>query len=279
MKIITVGGTGYWGSKLTRVFIALGHDICADVSLPGDGVADLSEAVKTHGQCPVVIATPPKTHMPIAMAALALGCDVFIEKPIATNQLHAFTIASEAVGRGLVVSVDSTFVHSECFAHLKNIPHKLIEYQSMRMSNGPAHVTTPAGWDLCIHDTSILAALGVKIRGSKGLELGNVCQCYFHTDGGHAWLSASRVFHSRMRDVMLRFANDKTYCWTPRGLWEVSGVDRFLVCQESEETLFRVVRDFTDRVQYRKVEGLTDATHGAVACSILETAIGGHYDS
>jgi predicted dehydrogenase len=57
----------------------------------------------------VVIATPPETHRPIALAALAAGAHVFCEKPLANSVAEADAIAAAATAAGRQVCVNSEF--------------------------------------------------------------------------------------------------------------------------------------------------------------------------
>ncbi|WP_327683902.1 Gfo/Idh/MocA family oxidoreductase [Streptomyces sp. NBC_00467] len=53
----------------------------------------------------VVIATPNKTHLPVATAALAAGLSVVVDKPIAGTAAEARELAALAEARGLLLSV------------------------------------------------------------------------------------------------------------------------------------------------------------------------------
>lgn len=57
----------------------------------------------------VVIATPPDSHLPIALAALAAGAHVFCEKPLANSVEEADVIAAAAKAAGRQVCVNSEF--------------------------------------------------------------------------------------------------------------------------------------------------------------------------
>src|SRR5437868_14305699 len=57
----------------------------------------------------VVIATPPDSHLPVALAALQAGAHVFCEKPLASSVAEADTIAAAAVKAGRQVCVNSEF--------------------------------------------------------------------------------------------------------------------------------------------------------------------------
>ncbi|WP_328538593.1 Gfo/Idh/MocA family protein [Streptomyces sp. NBC_00344] len=53
----------------------------------------------------IVIASPNKTHVPIATAALKAGLSVVVDKPIAGTAAEARELAALAAGRGLLLSV------------------------------------------------------------------------------------------------------------------------------------------------------------------------------
>lgn len=57
----------------------------------------------------VVIATPPDTHLPIAVAALDAGAHVFCEKPLAASVAEADAIAAAAAKAGRHVCINSEF--------------------------------------------------------------------------------------------------------------------------------------------------------------------------
>jgi predicted dehydrogenase len=57
----------------------------------------------------IVIATPPDSHLPIALKALEAGAHVFCEKPLANNVEEADAIAVAAEKAGRLVSVNSEF--------------------------------------------------------------------------------------------------------------------------------------------------------------------------
>src|SRR5438874_4493568 len=57
----------------------------------------------------VVIATPPDSHLPIAVAALQAGAHVFCEKPLANSVEEADAIAAAAEAAARQVCINSEF--------------------------------------------------------------------------------------------------------------------------------------------------------------------------
>lgn len=90
----------------------------ADPHPPQDGSLGSSVAVFTaldellaSGNAPdvVILATPIQTHAPLALAALAAGCDVYVEKPPVASlaQFQEVAAAAEASGRLVQVGFQS----------------------------------------------------------------------------------------------------------------------------------------------------------------------------
>jgi predicted dehydrogenase len=53
----------------------------------------------------VVVATPNRTHVPLARAALGVGLPVVVDKPLAAGAVEARALAAEAARRGLLLTV------------------------------------------------------------------------------------------------------------------------------------------------------------------------------
>jgi predicted dehydrogenase len=108
----------------------------------------------------LVIATPPRTHAPLAMAALARGKSVLVEKPLATNTADARRITEEAAARGLVLMVGHTFEHNAAVLKLRELVQegelgRLYYLDSARLNLGLYQYDVNVIWDLAPHDVSI----------------------------------------------------------------------------------------------------------------------------
>lgn len=275
MKVITIGGAGYWGSKLTRVFASEGHEVVADISLPVRAEDNLRSLSFLHGAQAAVIATPAETHAKLIWLAMDCGLDVLVTKPMALQINQALSIADRARQKKLVVSVDSTFVHSEIFAHLFNVADRLVHYQSSRLACGPLHMTTPPSWDLLSHDVAILLAMGMKVENaSGGQDRHNAMLQIDFESGGTAWINASRCYFTKVRNIIFRFEGSHPYVWKDNGLWGMHDGDMDLILLQQTEPLAYVVRDFAARCAKRELTGITDADHGAAVCKVLHETFG-----
>jgi predicted dehydrogenase len=77
----------------------------AHVEHPSARVADHAEEATGPEHELVVVATPNKQHVPLALAALDAGAHVVIDKPLATSAADGLLLVNAARERGLVASV------------------------------------------------------------------------------------------------------------------------------------------------------------------------------
>jgi predicted dehydrogenase len=80
----------------------------ADAGIAG-GYTDLDEAIRKTGATAVTVATPPNTHAPLALTALARGCHVMCEKPFALDAAEAKAMAEAARKAGTVCLLGNEF--------------------------------------------------------------------------------------------------------------------------------------------------------------------------
>jgi predicted dehydrogenase len=176
-KQISVGivGCGYWGPLLVRNFV--NSPDCTLVA-----VCDANEARLKHvrGLYPsvtcvtdynkffvefdldaIVIATPVKSHYPLAKASLLAGKHTFIEKPMAASSAECEELISLAESKGVTLLVDHTFLYSAAVRKIVDIVEAGdigdIRYiNSRRLNLGLFQKDINVAWDLAPHDISII---------------------------------------------------------------------------------------------------------------------------
>ncbi|HEX5708810.1 MAG TPA: Gfo/Idh/MocA family oxidoreductase [Pyrinomonadaceae bacterium] len=172
---VGVIGYGYWGPNLVRNFMeAPGSAVVAVSDLSAERLAPLAArypAVRTTTDYrelladarveAVVIATPVASHFELAMAALASGKHVLVEKPLAADSGQALLLVEEAERRGLVLMVDHTFIYTGAVRKIRELISggalgEIYYYDSVRINLGLFQHDVNVIWDLAVHDLSIM---------------------------------------------------------------------------------------------------------------------------
>lgn len=174
MKIAVVG-LGYWGPQLVRNLTHLEQcsqlvacdldetrvkSICQQY--PGViGETDYDRLLADPDLSGIVLATPVRTHYPMAAAALEAGISVLVEKPLATSYEHASSLIQTAEEKGLLVMAGHTFLHSPAVQAVEKLIRedavgKPLYAQSSRVNLGIHQSDVSVIWDLAPHDLSIL---------------------------------------------------------------------------------------------------------------------------
>jgi predicted dehydrogenase len=227
---VAVIGAGYWGPNLIRNFAT-----CDDTRLVAvcdkdsarlkrvlapypsvDAVGDVDSLLARSDIDAVSIATPVRTHAPIALAALAAGKHVLVEKPLAASVAEAEQLVQAAAAAGLTLMVDHTFVYSPPVTKIRQIIDsaeigEIYYIDSVRINLGLFQHDVNVVWDLAPHDLSILdyllgrlpkslSAFGTCHADSAGeiedvahmtLDFGAGLLASFHVN----WLSPVKVRH------------------------------------------------------------------------------------
>jgi predicted dehydrogenase len=196
---IAVVGCGYWGSKHVRVLNAL--DEIGEVLLVDsreDRLRDLARSYRTATRFTsltdalpqadaVVVATPPSTHVAIALQVIEAGKHVLVEKPLAPTTAGARRLIRAALRAGVVLMVGHTFEYNPAVRKLRELVRsrelgELYYLDSARLNLGLYQDDVNVILDLAPHDVSIINyVLG---RGPVAVQ---------------AW--AARHAHRRFEDV------------------------------------------------------------------------------
>jgi predicted dehydrogenase len=170
-----VVGLGYWGPNLARNVqdhpLAELTAICDRRPDALDLVArrypsartttDLHDVLAADDVEAVLIATPVSTHHAIALAALAAGKHVFVEKPMAASTTQALDLAEHAHRAQRVLMPGHTFLYSPsvtCIRHLlaRGELGEVFFISMSRVNLGLHQSDASVTWDLAPHDFSIL---------------------------------------------------------------------------------------------------------------------------
>lgn len=109
----------------------------------------------------VVIATPVRSHAPLALMALDRGCHVLVEKPLAASEVDARQIRAHRGGR---VMVGHLLRHHPAIVRISEMMRagelgRVTHIVCDRLGLPPAGREETAWWALAPHDISVMRAL------------------------------------------------------------------------------------------------------------------------
>jgi len=169
---VGVVGIGYWGSKHVRVLHSVPEVTGVTVidaneqrrrslvqAFPSAGSAESLTAAIDDVDA-VIIATPPITHVDLAMEAIEAGKHVMVEKPLALTSADGQALIDAAEAKGVTLMVGHTFEYNAAVIRLHDIVQEgrlgAIHYiDSARLNLGLYQHDVNVLWDLAPHDISI----------------------------------------------------------------------------------------------------------------------------
>jgi predicted dehydrogenase len=170
---VAVVGHGYWGSKHVRVLNSLpgvrvsvvdahpdrrreaaAHHPGIRLAARLDELADDLDAV--------VVATPPRSHASVALAAMDAGLHVLVEKPLAASVAEAESLVDRAARRDVHLMVGHTFEYNPAVWKLRELVRsgtlgRVLYVDTARLSLGRYQDDVNVVWDLAPHDISIVS--------------------------------------------------------------------------------------------------------------------------
>ena len=225
---VAVIGAGYWGPNLVRNFSASERwqlrwvcDIDETRARAATGrysTIGVTTALETVLNDPTVhavaVATPAATHAEVALAALAAGKHVLVEKPLADSVAQGERLVAAAAAAGRVLMCDHTYCYTPSARKIRELVAEGalgdIRYvDSVRINLGLVQRDVDVVWDLAPHDLSILDFIlpeharpqAVSAVGADPVGAGHACVAYLAMPmaGGaiaHAhvnWLSPTKI--------------------------------------------------------------------------------------
>lgn len=172
---IAVLGCGYWGPNLIRNLYQLNkveelyccdpdssrlnrvESIIPSVKL----IKDYKQLLEMPDLDGVVIATPVRTHYPLAKEFLEHGKHVLVEKPLTHSQESSLDLVKTAEGKNRILMVGHTFEYTAAVNKIKEIIEsgelgKILYVNCTRVNLGFFQNDINVVWDLAPHDISII---------------------------------------------------------------------------------------------------------------------------
>lgn len=239
-----VWGVGVWGEKHARVYASIPesklvgvHDRSlekAKAVADAHGVPVFERAEDLLAACEAVsVATPTVAHRDAVEQALAAGCHVLVEKPMAVTVEEADAMIAAAARAGRTLQVGQVERFNPAVLALRPFVRRPRFIEGHRLAPfQPRSLDIDVVFDLMIHDIdavlhlcgqtpSQISAVGVAVL-SANEDIANARLEF--PDGAVANLTASRVSVERLR--RLRFFQDDAYLSVD--LFEKSG-DAFVI--------------------------------------------------
>ena len=225
MKIAVIG-CGYWGPNLIRNFYQsnkVQELICCDLDQKRlDHLKKLYPTIKTQTDCRelldmsdlagVVIATPVKTHYPLAKEFLLRRKPVLLEKPMSHSYEAALELVELAEAEGCLLMVDHTFEYAAAVNKIKTIVDQgdlgeILYVCSTRVNLGLFQPDINVVWDLAPHDISIILCVLGKLplsvncqgKGHYKPDIEDVAQTSLNFENGmiafihNSWLDPNKI--------------------------------------------------------------------------------------
>lgn len=196
MKIAVIG-CGYWGPNLVRNFIQsnkVSELICCDLDpkrlarmkalYPMVSITNnYKELLDDSDLDAVAIATPVKTHYPLAKEFLLRGKHVYVEKPFTHSYETAYELVKLAEDNKKVLMVGHTFEYTAAVNKIKEIVEsgelgRVLYMSCIRVNLGLFQPDINVVWDLAPHDISII----LYITGEMPISVNTQGKAHFRSD-------------------------------------------------------------------------------------------------
>jgi predicted dehydrogenase len=176
----------------------------------------------------ISIATPAQTHAPLAMAALAAGKHVLVEKPLAPSVADAAAMVEAAQDAERILMIDHTYCYTPAVQFIgetvrSGLLGNVMYIDSTRINLGLVQPDVDVFWDLAPHDLSILDFIlpggldpvEVSATGADPLRVGKACVGHISltmADGSSAHINVNWLSPTKIRQVVIG-GSHRTIVW------------------------------------------------------------------
>jgi predicted dehydrogenase len=241
-RTIAVIGAGYWGPNLVRNFRNNPQwDLVAVCDLDETRArkvvgnrstieieTSVARLLNRRDLDAVAIATPARTHAPLALAALEAGKHVLVEKPLADDAAHAAEMVEAAERSHRVLMIDHTYCYTPAVSYIREAVAAgtlgdILYIDSIRINLGLVQPDVDVFWDLAPHDLSILDYIlpggldpvAISANGSDPLGAGKACVGYLSmplATGGIAHVTVNWLSPTKIRQMVIG-GSRRTLVW------------------------------------------------------------------
>lgn len=261
---LAVIGAGYWGPNLARnaqatagmkleyvcdVDVARARRVVGDYSTV-QVVGSYEDVLADPAVSAVAIATPAASHYELAMAALAAGKHVLVEKPLAPTFAEGLELVDAADRHGRILMLDHTYCYTQAVQYLRGLIRDgelgdLQYLDSVRINLGLVQRDVDVLWDLAPHDLSIFQSIvpddvvpvAVAAHGSDPVGAGRACIAHLTlklSNGVLAHVHVNWLSPTKIRKMIIG-GSARTVVWDDLSPFQrLSVYDRGVECVDPE---------------------------------------------
>ena len=311
-KNIAVVGCGYWGKNLVRNFSELGalYSVCDVNSETANNYANqykvknltFNEIINDENIEGVVLTVPAKLHTSMAIEVMNKGKHIFVEKPLALNEIDAKLMIEIAKENNVQLMVGHLLHYHPIFKEIKKIVKegqigKLEHIQSNRLSFGKFRTEEDIVWSFAPHDISMILSLAneepsiVKCNSKSIIKENHadIANIYMEFPSGLksnisvSWINPNKEVKLVLTGSSAVLIFDDLSPWDKKlsiYSYTLEGSKKFLTLKkfnekfikiEEEEPLKNECQYFIDVVE-RDIKPLTDANEAFKVTKVLSTA-------
>lgn len=183
-ETINVGlvGVGRWGLNFVRALqrhprlrlarVVDRRGILSDALIPDrcQTVSHFSDLLDPSVVQAIIIATSPRSHVPMALSAIEQGVPVLVEKPLSLSLNEAENLAVASKGQAVPVLVDLIHLFAPAYqalrAGVRSSKAKIVRVECEGGSMGPFRADYGSLWDYGPHDLAMVFDLvqGYPVR-------------------------------------------------------------------------------------------------------------------
>ena len=311
-KNIAVVGCGYWGKNLVRNFSELGalHSISDVNSETVNSYANqyqvknlsFDEIINDKNIEGVVLTVQAKLHASMAIKVMKKGKHVFVEKPLALNEIDAKLMIETAKENNVKLMVGHLLHYHPIFKEIKKIVKegqigKLEYIQSNRLSFGRYRSEEDVVWRFAPHDISMILSLAKekpKIAKSNSKSIikenhADIAYIYLEFPSGLksnisvSWINPNKEVKLVITGSSAMLIFDDTKPWDEKlslYFYDIKRTENLISINKSslkfidvmeEEPLKNECKHFLDVVNHN-AQPLTDGSEGLKVIEVLSAA-------
>lgn len=268
---VGVIGMGRWGKKVIEAVASEAQLVaCSNFSDPTahdwlrvrwpdvEATFDVSRLLERDDIDAVVVASPIRTHVELALKCLAAGKHVLVEKPLATSLDDLERVEEVIHSSGQTLAVGYTLLNHEVAEEISGrvAGDPIVEINATWLKWGS--FTESLLWNLLIHHVILWVALSDSAMsssrwataiGSSGISRLDRLEAHLVDDGFTARSHIDRCATSSLHCITIRTQTDQVLLWEGDRLFTAAGDVLTEVFSASEAALNRQIRSFLTAIK------------------------------